>query len=118
MADRARPGTNVKSETIRTYSKRVREIEERLRSEHGSYMARCADLRQTMKSVYDDAANSGIPKRVFKAVLTAQALKAKVDGAKAEFTEDDDKQMFDAIADAVGFHTTPLGASAKVVPIK
>jgi uncharacterized protein YydD (DUF2326 family) len=109
----AKDGANGASpEQVKEAFDEIIEFYGELASERGAYMQRCKQIRERMGEVYDAANDKGITRRVLKAKvkehMTQEKLLAIRDGL-----EDDDRNEFDTLTEALGdFGGTPLGVAA------
>jgi hypothetical protein len=102
---------------------------EELDSMKGAYMAACKEKREALKDIKDQAKESGIPKKVFAAVLARRAAELKIERIDSGLEEADDVSIYERTLNVLGpFADTPLGQAAvdeakaqddaKVVPIR
>jgi hypothetical protein len=83
-----------------------------LLSERGAYMSRCRGIREAISGCYDDAKGHGIRRNALRALIKERGLERKIAELR-EKLEDDDKENFELLFDAVaGLEGTPLGDAA------
>lgn len=109
----------VEPEKIQNFVERLDNEDKELLSLRGSYMADCKAVREDIKTIYDEAADAGIPKKSLKAVMKAREAEKKAKAARDDLADIDLQHKFDAIRRALGdYSETPLGeaALAKATP--
>jgi hypothetical protein len=99
-------------EAIREAFTGILDCYEELASEQGSYMQRCRTIRETMGSIYDQAKNKGITKKVLSAQVKRHRLLQKAQRCRADL-EADEQSEFDLIVTSLGpLADLPLGEAA------
>src|SRR5262245_26509912 len=90
----------------------IDDCDNRLASLKGDYMASCRGPRQDIAAVFEQAKDSGMPIRAFKALVKNRRLDRKI-AANVARLEDDDAAEYDRIiADLGDFVDLPLGQAA------
>jgi hypothetical protein len=98
---RARKGKAFVKSVSQSFIDRIENLHSDLDSERGSYMKSCRSIREEIDSVYTEAVNAGIKKKVLKAEITKRALKAKEEAIRDNL-EAEDQDEFDQLELAIG----------------
>lgn len=104
--------SNFDPDMVKAFVDRVESLHNDIASEKGAYMATCKGIREDISSVYDEAKEKGIPKKILKLVIEQRALGRKMEDIREEL-EQDDQDIFDQLMLALGdLADTPLGQAA------
>ena len=106
-------GTNgIDGAVAKRFIGEIERCHEELLTERGSYMARCKNIRERIKSWKDLAHDAGIARKALNTYLKERELLAKIDALTEDF-EDDEIEQVDLLKAALGeFGDTPLGSAA------
>lgn len=86
--------------------------QEEIASEQGKYMQRCAKIRSDIATVYDQAKDKGIAKKVLRAKFKHFNFLKKADKAREDL-ELDEQNEFDMLTEKLaGLADLPLGRAA------
>jgi hypothetical protein len=100
------------AEAIREAFTGILDCHEQLASEQGTYMQRCREIREQMASIYDQAKDAGVTKKVLKAKVSEHLLKKRAKACRDNL-EADEQSEFDMIVEALGqLAELPLGVAA------
>lgn len=101
------------TDALKNIFSEVDRIEEELLSERGTYMAKCAKLREEKKDIISVAKDKyGVPTKVTKSVLKAREFEKKAAAARDDL-EGDDQDSHDNVRLALGdLADLPLGQPA------
>lgn len=99
-------------EALKNIFSEIDRVEEELLSERGTYMAKCAKLREAKADIISVAKDKyGVPKSVTKSVLKAREFEKKAAAAREDL-EGDEQDSHDNVRLALGdLDGTPLGNS-------
>lgn len=94
------------------YAEEYEELQAEIDAIGNSFAKKAQPKRDAQKEIVKRAAEDGIPKKEFRALLRWRRLLSKAD-AVAEQLDDDQKDNFDKLKRAAPWHSTPLGEAAE-----
>jgi len=100
------------AEVIREAFEEILSHEERLEAARIEYMNTCRAIRGEIKTVYDEAKEAGVKKKVLKAKVKQHSYLMKADACRTDL-EADEQNEFDLIVQKLGgLAELPLGLAA------
>ncbi|WP_141688514.1 hypothetical protein [Bradyrhizobium paxllaeri] len=100
------------AEVIREAFEEILSHEKRLEQAQSEYMKTCRAIRGDMKTVYDEAKEAGVTKKVLKAKVKQHNYLKKADKCRTDL-EADEQNEFDLIVQKLGdLADLPLGLAA------
>ena len=101
-----------KADDIREAFTAILRHQDKIASEQGKYMQRCAKIRSDIAAVYDQAKDHGITKKVLRAKVKHFNLLKKAEKAREDL-ELDEQNEFDLLSQKLGgLADLPLGKAA------
>jgi uncharacterized protein (UPF0335 family) len=110
MAKQIASTNGFKPTEVQSFLTRIGNVQGEIRKVKASNAKRCQELNDDINEILDEARAAGIPKKELKAHLKVKEYADKIEAIRDDL-EDDEQEVFDQLAIALG----PLGEAARAV---